>query len=81
MIGNCIGPVHCCVGGEVFKFLESVVVLGFLVSIKYSTSKNTIKSNLVSFGLLPDQIEQITDQIVDDVIAIFNNYELDKICL
>jgi hypothetical protein len=43
--------------------------------------KNTIKSNLVSFGLLPDQIEQITDQIVDDVIAIFNNYELDKICL
>jgi hypothetical protein len=46
-----------------------------------SRLKQTIKSNLVSCGLLPEQIEQITEQILDDVVAIFNNYELDKICL
>ena len=38
--------------------------------------KSVIKSNLVSFGLLPEQIEKITDQILDDVIAVFNVYEL-----
>ena len=44
-----------------------------------SRLKNIIKSNLVSFGLLPEQIEKITDQILDDVILIFNNYELSKL--
>jgi hypothetical protein len=41
-----------------------------------ATLKNVIKSNLVSFGLLPEQIEKITEQILDDIISIFNIYEL-----
>jgi hypothetical protein len=32
--------------------------------------RQTIKSNLVSSGLLPYQIEEITDHILSDVIAL-----------
>lgn len=32
--------------------------------------KNTIKSNLVSFNLTPEEITKITEQILQDVLEI-----------
>lgn len=32
--------------------------------------KNIIKSNLVSFGLQPEQIEQITEQLLSDILDL-----------
>lgn len=32
--------------------------------------RNTIKSNLVSFNLAPDDIEKITEQLLEDLIKI-----------
>ena len=33
--------------------------------------RNTIKSNLVSFNLTPEDIEKITEQLLQDVLRIF----------
>lgn len=40
--------------------------------------KNIIKSNLVSFGLLPEQIDKITEQLLEDITDLFNNKEESK---
>lgn len=40
--------------------------------------KNIIKSNLISVGLLPEQIEKITEQLLEDITDLFNNKEESK---
>ena len=32
--------------------------------------RNTIKSNLVSFNLAPDDIEKITEQLLEDILEL-----------
>lgn len=32
--------------------------------------KNTIKSNLVSFNLVPEDIEKITEQLLQDILEL-----------
>lgn len=41
--------------------------------------QSVIKSNLISFGLTPEQIDKITSELRDDIIDILNNYE-EKTC-
>lgn len=40
--------------------------------------KSIIKSNLISFGLLPEQIDKITEQLLEDITDLFNNKEESK---
>ena len=38
--------------------------------------QSVIKSNLVSFGLTPEQIDKITTELTADILDILENFEI-----